>query len=171
MGGLEFNKVAAAVLMAGLIGMTTGKVADIFYTPEQAEKRGFSIEVVADAEAGEAGAADAGPVMIADFMGAADAAAGEALVKKCVACHSFDKGGANKVGPALYGVAGRGKASHGGFAYSDALKGLGGSWDDQALSEFLTKPSKYAKGTKMAFAGIKKPEDRANLIAYLKTLK
>ena len=168
---MELNKIAAALLLAGIIAMVAGFVTDRLYHPQtELEKRGYSIEV---AEVSPTGApvAEAAPVEIAEFMAAADIEAGKIFSKKCTACHSFEKGGPNKVGPALYGVSGRPLASLGSYAYSDALKTKGGAWDDQNLSEFLKKPKKWAKGTKMVYAGIKKPEQRANLIAYLNTLK
>ncbi len=169
---LEFNKVAASFLLAGLIAMGAGKVTDALYTPEHSDKRGFSVEVAAEEVlgGGDAEAADAAPVDITTLLAKADAAAGQALSKKCAACHSFDKGGANKVGPNLHGIVGKKAGVAAGFAYSDAMKAQG-PWTEQALSDFLTKPSKAVKGTKMAFAGLSKPEDRANMIAYLKTLK
>lgn len=170
--GLEFNKLAASVLVAGIIAMTTGYVTNALYKPEvNPEKRGFQIEVAENADAGGAAETkDEGPVNILAYMSAADAAAGEGLVKKCTACHGFDKGGAHKIGPNLYGILGRDIASASGFAYSDGLKSLPGNWGFQQLSEFLTKPKDYAPGTKMVFAGLKKPEQRANLIAYLRSL-
>jgi cytochrome c len=170
MSGLELNKIAAAVLLAGIIAMVSGFTTSILYKPEEPEKRGYSIEVAEVTAPGAAPVVEA-PVEIAEFMAAADVTAGQAFSKKCTACHSFDKGGPNKVGPALYGVIGRQVASLGGYAYSDALKGKGGAWSNQRMSEFLTKPKKWAKGTKMVYAGIKKPTDRANLIAYLNSLK
>lgn len=169
---LELNKVAAAVLFAGLIAMGAGKASDILYTPEHSDKRGFSVEVAAEEVlgTGTAEAADAAPVDIATLLAKADAAAGQALSKKCAACHDFTKGGPNKVGPNLHGIVGKKAGGAAGFAYSDAMKAHG-AWTEQALSDFLTKPSKAVPGTKMAFAGISKAEERANLIAYLKTLK
>ena len=170
--GFEFNKLSAAVLVAGIIAMSTGYVTNALYKPElEVEKRGFEIEVAEEAGNGmDVAAGNTGPVNIAEYMAAGDAAKGEKLTKKCTACHSFDKGGKNKIGPNLYGILGRDVASVADFAYSDALKGLGGKWGYQELSEFIKKPKKYAPGTKMVFAGLKKPEDRANLIAYLRSL-
>ena len=165
------NKAAAGVLLAGLVAMVSGKVADALYHPHPAEKRGFEVEVAQVEEAGAAGGAVAeAPVDILPLLAKADAKAGEEITKKCAACHDFTKGGPNKVGPNLYGIIGHPKAGHAGFAYSDAMKAKGGHWDFQALSDFLHKPKDFVPGTKMSFAGIKKPEDRANLIAYLRTL-
>lgn len=175
MNGFELNKLAGAVLLAGIIALVVGFVTDGLYKPvREIEKRGYEIAgavseaVVADAEAAE----PAKPVDISTFMAAADAKAGEVLSKKCAICHDFTKGGANKIGPALYGIAGADIGKHApGFAYSPAMAAHGGHWDDQTLSEFLTAPAKYIKGTKMAFVGLAKPEDRANMIAYLKSMK
>lgn len=169
---MELNKLAASVLLAGIIAMVSGVVADVLYHPEgENAKRGFSVAVAEEAPAGADAAAAAGPVDIASYLAAADVAAGQAFSKKCSACHNFEKGAGSKVGPELFGVAGRAIASFPGFAYSDAMKAKGGNWTDQHLSDFLEKPKAFVPGTKMVFAGIKKPEDRANLIAYLKTLK
>ena len=168
---MELNKIAASILLAGIIAMVAGFVTDMLYHPEtELEKRGYSIEV-AEVSATGAPVEEKAPVEIAEFLATADIEAGKIFSKKCTACHSFDKGGPNKVGPALYGVSGRPLASLGGYAYSDALKSKGGVWSEQNMSEFLTKPKKWAKGTKMVYAGIKKPQDRANLIAYLNSLK
>lgn len=175
--GLEFNKIAAAVLLAGIIAMVSALVAEGLYGQgEHGEhaKRGYTIEGAenADASAAATPAAEEKPVDILPLLAKADIEAGKGQLKKCAACHSFDKGGKNGVGPNQYGLVGGPVAHMDGFAYSDALKALHGSkkWGYQELSEFLANPKKYVPGNKMAFAGIKNPQDRANLIAYLNTL-
>lgn len=181
---MEVNKITASVFLAGIIAMVTGLFASSIYPggeqhggAHEEVKRGYTI---AGAEAFEPGAAsseaapveDVGPIDIAPFMATADAAAGEKLIKRCTACHTFDKGGKNGVGPNNFGVVGGPIAHKGDFAYSEAiLAKKGGKWTEQNLSDFLTNPKAYAPGNKMAFAGLKKPEDRANLIKYLETFK
>ena len=167
--GIEINKIAAAVLLAGLIAMVAGKVAQVVYHGGghgEEEKRGYTI-AGADEGVTAVAAVEAGPVDIATFLATADAARGEKVTKACLPCHSFDKGGPNKVGPNLYGIVGNKQAHAEGFAYSKALAEKGGQWDFQSLSEFLTKPAKYLPGTKMAYAGIKDDQQRADLIAWL----
>lgn len=103
-------------------------------------------------------------------LAAADLAKGQATAKKCLSCHSFDEGGGIKVGPNLHGVVGRTKASFPGFAYSDAFKKLSGAWSYEDLDKFLTKPGAFAAGTKMTFAGLPNGEERADVIAYLRSI-
>ncbi len=173
MKDLEVNKIAAAIFMAGLIALVSGKVADVLYHPvsehgHEEAKRGFSVEVAeTPAEGGAAPVAEA-PIDVAALMAAADAAAGAATFKKCASCHSTDAG-KNMVGPSLHGVVGAKKASHGEFAYSDALKAKGGTWEYAELFEFLKSPKAFVPGTKMSFAGLKDPKERANVIAFLKS--
>ena len=166
---MELNKMAAAILVAGLIALAVGKVTDILYHPAEAEVRGYSIAVAETGGAAKKAVAK-GPVDITPFLASADPAAGEAMIRACVTCHSFDEGGPHKSGPNLYNIVGAQKGGKDGFKYSKAMVEKGGVWGFQELSEFLTKPKKYIKGTRMAYAGIKKPEARANLIAYLNTL-
>jgi cytochrome c len=129
---------------------------------------GYVVEGV-EAEAG--GEAAAVEVPIASLLPTADPAKGAEVFKKCASCHTVDQGGANGIGPNLYGTVGeeigKGKA---GYAFSEALSGKGGKWDFAALNAWLTSPKAYAPGTKMSFAGLSKPEDRANVIVYLNTL-
>jgi len=174
---LFWNKIIGSVLLAALIAMTAGLVSRILYEPHDLEKPAYAIgggdggsgakEEAAKAAAAK-GAAGA-PQPIAALLAAADPARGQKAAKKCAACHSFDKGGRNKVGPNLWDVVGREKASVAGFKYSTALKEKGGKWTYEDLNRFLLKPKDYAKGTKMTFAGIKKAADRANVIAFLRS--
>lgn len=174
MSNLNNNKIAAAILCAGLIGMVTGKVTEFLYDggPKHAghheEARGYTVEVV-EAPAGGAAAAPATAGDLTEFYATADAAAGgEFFAKKCATCHTADKGGANKVGPHLWGVYGRKVASVDGFNYSAGMKEHGDrKWDANELNHFLFGPGKWVKGTMMSFAGIPKDQERANVITYL----
>ncbi len=170
MSGLELNKIAAAVLVAGLTAMVVSKVTSALYHPDEAEERGYSIEV---AEGGDTTTTKKpeGPVDITLFLADATVEKGESLIRPCATCHSFEQGGPHKVGPNLWGILGSNFAHHSDFSYSNAFMERSGEvWDFQNLSEFFTKPAKYIPGTKMAYAGMKKPEDRAALIVYLNSL-
>lgn len=169
MKDLETNKIAAAIFLAGLLALLSGKIADGLYHPvEEPEKRGFEVEV-ADAAEGAAEAEEEVVIDVAALMAAADASAGQKTFKKCAACHTSEAGGPHRVGPNLSGVVGAAKAHHGDYAYSGALKDKGGNWTEEDLYAFLHKPKAFIPGTKMTFAGIKKPEQIADLIAFLKT--
>lgn len=170
----ELNKVVGAVLLAGVVAMVSGIGSEALYggSSHAKEKRGYTIEGAAEGTTTTTSAEPAKPVEIAEFMSAADVEKGKKLLKKCTACHTFDKGGKHGVGPSQWGLFGRNIASISGYAFSEALIAMKNKkWREQELSEFLTKPRKYAPGNKMSFAGMKKPQDRANLIAYLKTLR
>jgi len=172
MSSLESNKVIAGVLVAGLLAMATGKVAEALRHPGELEENAYPIAV---SDAGPATAEPKGPPPVEPvlpLLASADPAAGEAVAKKCAACHSFDQGGPNKLGPALWGVVGRPKASHEGFNYSDALASFDDpkDWTYTSLNKFLHKPKQYISGTAMNYAGLSKVKDRANLIAYLRSL-
>jgi len=166
---LFVNKIAAAILTAGLIGMTAGFLSELVFHNEAGELA-FNIEVADDAGSASADAAPAGPEPILALLASADLAAGEKLTKKCASCHTFDEGGANKVGPNLYNIVNRAVASHEGFGYSGALNELGGEWTFEQLNAFLYKPKDLVPKTKMSFPGLKKVNDRANMIAYLRSL-
>jgi cytochrome c2 len=166
---LEFNKTLAAILTAGIVASGSGVLSRILYHPTVPEEPAYPIEVAAT----EAGAAEEGGEPepdIGTLLAAADLGAGETEARKCASCHTFEKGGANKIGPALWGVVGRDVGAAPDFAYSPAMAEHGGSWDYQHLSDFLANPKGAVPGTKMAFAGIRDPADRANVILYLHSL-
>jgi len=167
---LENNKIFAAILVAGIVAMLSGFIANKFIHAEELEEDAYPIEV-ADAPVAGAPVVEAVAEPIADLMAAADIARGMKLAKACAACHSFDKGGPNKIGPNMWGVYNAAKGKKVGYAYSDALIAKGGKWDVANLNSFLWKPKKYIKGTKMNYAGMKKPEDRAAMVKYLETLR
>lgn len=173
MDSFQLNKLAGAFLGTVFILFSISLISDALFFSPAPEKPGYIVEA-AEAATGEGGAAAAPAAIepIAPLLASADAAAGEAVFKKCAACHTPDSGGANKVGPNLWGVVGRPIASHEGFGYSAALKeyASNGAWDYEKLSAFITAPKAAVKGTAMGFAGIKKAEERANLIAYLRSL-
>jgi cytochrome c len=159
------NTIAGWVLGAGIVALggaiLFGKVIE-GHVPGEG-KQGYVIQGVESSEGG-----GAGPVVpLATLLASADVAKGEAVFKKCTACHTINSGGANGIGPNLYATLGKPLGSHAGFAYSEALKGKGGTWTFEAANEWLTNPKKYAPGNKMTFAGLSNPEDRANLLVYL----
>ena len=164
------NMGVGALLGTVFVLMSVSIASEGIYHSEAPEKEGFTI-VAEEASAEGAGEAEVAAVPIAVLLAKADAKAGEAVFKKCASCHTDTKGGPNKVGPNLFGVIARPIASHEGFAYSAAIKDFskGGAehWDFEHINHFLTAPKKYIKGTAMGFAGDKKDEDRANIIAYL----
>lgn len=170
---LENNKLLAAILVAGIVAMLAGFVAKQLVHPHELEKSVLEIDTSALESASSGAAAPAGPEPVLALLATADAKRGEALSKACLACHDFSQGGPNKIGPNLYGIVNNNKAHAAGFAYSDTIKEMGAKgdrWTYQNLNHFLWKPAAYAKGTKMAFPGLKKPQDRADVIAYLRTL-
>jgi cytochrome c len=169
MSDLTFNKVAGALLATGLAIVGLRELSAGIFTTEKAEKPGYAI-TVADTGGAEAGAAADGPIDWGTVLPTADAAAGAAVFGKCKSCHTVENGGANGTGPNLWAIVGRKPGAHAGFAYSAGMTAFGGTqpvWDYEHLSEFLKAPQKYIEGTKMGFVGLKKPEDRINLIAYL----
>lgn len=164
------NMAFAALLSAGLIAMLTGFISGKIVHPEPLEKDAVTVEAAEGSASGGAAKA-AMPEPILAMIATADIERGKAVAKACAACHQIDKGGANGVGPGLWGVVGNAKDSHPGYAYSGALKASGTpTWTYESLNKFLWKPKAYAPDTKMNFIGVKKPEDRAALIAYLRTM-
>ena len=168
MDDLKFNKSAAGFLMAGLIALGGYKIAEILVPHQELAENSYPIQITEQVASSSTGTAPVGPEPILAMLADADIAAGQKVAKKCTACHVFDKGGQNKVGPALWNIINTGKGQIDGYAYSEALAGFGGKWDYQSLNQFFYKPKAYISGTKMNFAGLKKPADRANLIAYLR---
>lgn len=161
------NTIAGWVLGAGIVALGASIVTGEMFHQERPEKMGYPIAGVE--VPGEGGGAEA-EVPIANLLAAADPAKGEAQFKKCLACHTINKGGANGTGPNLWGVAGAAIGKHAaGFPYSPALAGHGGNWDWENLNHWIKSPREFAPGTKMTFAGIGKAEDRANLLAWLNT--
>ena len=159
------NTIAGWVLAAGIAALGLTIVTGNYFRGERPEKMGYTVTGV-EQEAG-AGAAPA-EKPFAFYMSQADAGKGGDVFKKCTACHNADKGGPNALGPNLYGIVGDNTAEgRGGFAFSDALKSKGGTWTFDRLNEWLTSPKAFAPGTKMTFAGLSDPQDRANVIAYL----
>ncbi len=167
---LFLNKLAAAVLSAGLLAMMTGFIASQIYHPHAPSKPAFEIAAGVEEPTTQTASAPAGPQPIAPLLAKADPAAGEKAAKKCASCHTFEKGGPNKIGPNLWNVVGADHAAHEGYSYSSVMKNMPGAWDYESLNKFLYSPGKYAKGTKMTFAGIKNDQERADVIAYLRTL-
>ena len=157
------NTIAGWVLFAGICALGLSIGSGMLFASHNPEKPGFPIE---DAEAGGGAAASAVP--LPNLLAAADPAKGETVFAKCAACHTVNSGGANGIGPNLFGTLGE-EIGHGkhGFAFSTALAGIGGSWDFEKMDKWLTSPRKFAPGTKMSFAGLSNPEDRANLLVYL----
>ena len=159
----RFNTIAGWVLFAGIVALGASIVGGETFHEERPEEMGYPIEgVVAE---GEGGAEAEKP--IAFYLASADPAAGEQVFKKCTACHNADKGGANALGPNLWGMMGEPIGKGHGFPFSPALSGVGGNWNWDTMSAWLTSPKKFAPGTKMTFAGLSNPQDRANVIAFL----
>jgi len=160
----RFNTIAGWVLGAGIVLLGATLVTGEFFKSERPETMGYAIPGVQEEGAEGAAAAEA---PIAHYLQTADAARGEAIFHRCQSCHNADNGGANGLGPNLWGTAGNNVAHRPDFSYSDALKNHGGRWDWDTLSAWLHSPSRFAPGTKMTFAGLSDPQDRADILLFL----
>lgn len=164
------NKLAAAFIAGGLIAGVAGFVSHLVYHPQHIEKHSFQIADGANSET--TSSASSAPATAGDIKGllaSASEGEGQNAAKKCGACHSFEKGGAAKVGPNLHGIVGKKVATFAGFAYSEAMLAHGGNWDYDSLNKFLFDPKGEVKGTKMGFAGVKDDKERANIIKYMRS--
>ena len=172
MDSFELNKLIGAFLAVVFVVFSVSLVSDAVFSTHAPETPGYAIEVP-ETDEGGGEVVEEGP-SIAELLQTADPAAGESAFRKCAACHTAEEGGANKVGPNLWDIVNRPVASHEGFSYSAAMREFAqdGSvvWDFEHLSEFLKAPRSYIPNTAMAFAGLRNPEEEANLLAYLRTL-
>ena len=169
MDSFELNKIIAAILMVALLIIGIGKLSNVIFHVEKPETPGYSVEVEqATAISSEVTSQPAeDKIDIAALIAMGDIATGEKVFKKCAACHSIVKGGKNNIGPALYNVVGRNVGVVSDYKYSKALAAYGKAWTFEELNGYLLKPAKWIKGTKMAFAGLRKEKDRASVILYL----
>ena len=168
MDSFELNKIIAAVLMVALLVIGIGKLSNIIFHVEKPKTPGFAVDIeqVVAASAASTETIEE-KIDIAALMATGDLAVGEKVFKKCAACHSISKGGKNNIGPALYNVVGRQIGVVNDYKYSKALSSYGKQWTFEELNGYLIKPAKWIKGTKMAFAGLRKEKDRASVILYL----
>jgi cytochrome c len=170
MDSFEINKILGAILFTCLVTLALNIAAGAVFSPAKPAKPGYEIAVIEHPAEGAKEAAPAPQEPIEKLLASAAVDKGEQAAKKCQACHTFTKGGPNRIGPNLWGVVNRPKGSEAGFAYSDAIKKKGGNWTIDDLNEFLTNPRTYAPGTKMTFVGLPKGTERADVIAYLNSL-
>ena len=166
MDSFELNKLIAAILMVALLVIGIGKLSNVIFYVEKPETPGYSVEVEQSTVAVSQVTAETTEekVDISALMAMGDLATGEKVFKKCAACHSIVKGGKNNIGPALYNVVGRKVGAVDDYKYSKALLAYGKEWTFEELNGYLIKPAKWIKGTKMAFAGLRKEKDRASVI-------
>jgi cytochrome c len=166
----SFNTVAGCILASALFAMVVGKVSNAVVHPHKLEKPALAVTDEASTQtAAAAPAEELAP--IGPKLAGANVDAGKAIFQKqCFTCHTVDKGGPNKVGPNLWGVVGRKKGSHEGFSYSSAMQAKGGEWTYEDINHMIFKPQAFIRGTKMAFVGLPKEQERADVIAYLRTM-
>ena len=168
MDSFEINKILAAVLMVALLLIGIGKLSNVIFHVEKPKTPGYAVEVEqATTVSSSAKATVEEKIDIAALMAMGDVASGEKIFKKCAACHSINKGGKNNIGPALYNVVERKVGGIADYKYSKALATYEKNWTFEELNGFLKKPAKYIRGTKMAYAGLRKEKDRASVIKYL----
>ena len=168
MDSFELNKIIAAILMVALLVIGIGKSSDIIFHVEKPKTPGYKVEVEQAATVSSSTKTIVeDKIDIAALMAMGDIASGEKIFKKCAACHSIIKGGKNKIGPALYNVVGRKVGNVKDYKYSKALAAYDKEWNFEELNGFLIKPAKWVKGTKMAYAGLRKEKDRASVIKFL----
>ncbi|MGE3307635.1 MAG: cytochrome c family protein [Rhizobiaceae bacterium] len=177
MDSFEINKVIGGLLATVFVVFSISLVSEALFAAPVPEKPGFIIEAAeGDAHGGDnaGGQQPAGPESIIPLLASADPTKGADIFKRCVSCHTIDKGGANKTGPNLWGIVDRPIASHEGFGYSKGMKDFVAAgnehWDYNHLDHFLFAPKAYVKGTAMGYAGVKKTDERANLVAYMRTM-
>mgnify|MGYP006198489521 CR=1 FL=1 len=169
MDSFELNKIIGAVLMTALIVIGINKISDIIFHIEKPQQSAYKVEGVESVTSSQitAEVKEVVELNIKEVLAMGTIAHGEKVFKKCSACHIVAKGGKNKIGPALYGIVGKASAVSEGYSYSKAMKAYGKSWNFEELNGYLLKPQSYIKGTKMAFAGLRKDKDRASVILYL----
>ena len=169
MDSFEINKIVAAVLLVALLVIGIGKISEMIFYVDKPETPGYVVEVEQASTNNLQQASDVAEekIDIDALMAMGDIATGEKVFKKCAACHSIVKGGKNNIGPALYNVVGRKIGSVSDYKYSKALSEYNKEWTIEELNGYLIKPAKWIKGTKMAFAGLRKEKDRASVILYL----
>ncbi len=168
MDSFEINKIVAAVLLVALLVIGIGKISNIIFHVEKPKTPGYAVEVDQISSSSSSSIEQVEEkIDMVSLMAMGDLAIGEKVFKKCAACHSIVKGGKNNIGPALYNVVGRQIGVVNDYKYSKALSGYGKEWTFEELNGYLTKPAKWIKGTKMAFAGLRKEKDRASVILYL----
>ena len=165
MDSFEINKIIAAIIVTVLLVFGIGKISEIIFHTEKPDVQGYKVEIKVDTSADQAKTEN--QIDISALLALGDIDHGKLIFKKCVACHSIAQDGGNKIGPKLYNVVGRTVGSLSDYKYSKALASYGREWTFEELNGFLIKPSKWIKGTKMAFAGLKKEKDRASVLLYL----